>query len=273
MGVALLTSAWFALGAGAGCARAALPNPMPIEPRSYEPVYEASIEVLRDAGFELARREYRFGLVTTEPKGSPTIFEFWQRDNTTLGQAARSTVSDLRRNVRIELTPLTVDEPASGAPDATEDADDAGAEPVSPAMEGAAQRYAVRVEVTKQRQQVPVRRLTGAVETGVFSRLAAVPGEWAARGISARYWEPIGRDHHLEQRLLRRILRRASVTDTPEHRGRAEPSNETAATSSWPHGPGTSDKPGKTNRRVAAPPEVEAGVDPPALARKRKSIE
>ena len=183
-----------------GCQRAAMPNPMPIDAAMYDPVYDASIAVLRDAGFRVVRRDYRFGEVVTDPKGSPTFVEFWSRDNTTLDQKLRSTFSDLRRTVRVELDRW--DEEATEATgnraNGTGDTDEAAA------------AYGVRVEVSKERRQIPVRRMTGSVQTGVFRHLAAVPGEWSARGIRGSYWEPIGRDAHMEQRLLRRITRRAA---------------------------------------------------------------
>lgn len=178
-----------------------LPNPLPIESAAYDPAYEASIDVLREAGFRIAQRDYRFGTVSTHPKGSPTLVEFWVGDNTTLRQGVGSTLSDIRRSVRIELEPRQGGEAGEAAET------DPGNGATGRAIEG----YTLRVEVSEQRQQVPVRRMTGSVRTGVFSELREVPEEWSRRSIARSYWEPIGRDPQLEQRLLRRIAERASA--------------------------------------------------------------
>lgn len=183
--------------AAGGCqpSREALPNPMPITAAAYDPVYEAAAEVLRGAGFRLVVRDYRFGELVTAPRGSPTAVEIWHGDNTTLGQAMLSTLSDVRRQVRVELEP--------GERDQTEVSQDRW-------------DYGIRLEVTMQRRRLPVRRLNGAVGRRMFSQLNAVPTEWAARGIEASYWETIGRDRHLEQRLLRRIADRAELEPVGE---------------------------------------------------------
>lgn len=194
----LMSLACAALLGGCQAEGSRVANPMSIEARQYDLAYEASIEVLRDAGFRLDQRDYRFGQVSTHPKGSPVVLEFWQRDNSTIEQAWLSTLSDVRRRVQVQLEPTTGDQTDDQAEQGRQDAAEA------------ARPYRLSVEVIMQRRQVPVRRMTGSVRTGVFSELDEVPAEWRRRGIPASYWETIGRDPHLERRLLQRIARRTA---------------------------------------------------------------
>ncbi|MFW6060392.1 MAG: hypothetical protein ACODAQ_09430 [Phycisphaeraceae bacterium] len=190
------------IGLLAGCQSAAPPvsNPMQIEARDYDALYEASIDVLRDMNFRVDRQDYRFGELTTHPKGSPTALEPWLGDNSTARQAWLSTLSDVHRRVRIQFEPAS-DAAAAGGSDAGAAGD----------HEAADRPYMLRVEVLLERRQVPGRRLTGSAQRGVFSELEAVPAEWRRRGIAAAYWQPIERDPHLERRLLQRIVRRAEA--------------------------------------------------------------
>src|SRR5688572_16983036 len=54
------------------------PNPVEVDAAEYDRVFEASVDVLRDAGFRVNRRDYRFGDVVTYPDTSPTVFEPWK---------------------------------------------------------------------------------------------------------------------------------------------------------------------------------------------------
>ena len=167
-----------------------------IEASQYDRVFDASVGTLRDAGFDVDRRDHRFGRITSEPKGSPTVFEPWIGDNSTLDQTLSSTLGDLRRTVTVIL------EPSEGRSSAAAVAD--GEEP--PAIEA----YALRVEVLLERQQVPERRLSGRTRGSVFADLDEVPQQLQQRGVEGSYWQPIGRDPQLESRLERRILDRAA---------------------------------------------------------------
>ena len=170
-----------------------VPNPLAIQPTEYDPTYHAARNVLRDAGFRLDRSDHRFGVVTTHPKDSPTAVEPFHTDNTTAYQAWQSTVSHLRRTVRVSLeTP----------PDSADPHADPKADPPD--------SYLLRVEVLIERRQMPTRRLTGSIGRNMFVTLDEVPTELAQRGIAAGYWQPIGRDALLERRLLARITQRAS---------------------------------------------------------------
>lgn len=177
-----------------GCSSTAGPDtltsPALITTTSYPIAFEASGAVLRDAGFGVDRQDYRFGKVSSKPKGSPTVIEAWKPDNTYPDQALRSTLGDLRRTVTVSFTPQQTA---------------AEAEPADGVIQNG---YGIRVEVLVERLQVPERRMNGNTRGAVFADLAEVPEELQARGITGRYWQPIGRDVHLEQRLLRDILDR-----------------------------------------------------------------
>jgi len=197
------------------------PNPLTIDAQEYDRVYAATIDVLQNAGFTVDQRDYRFGLVGTAPRHSPTMLEPWHSDNTTSDQSSRSTLGHLRRTVQVHLEPLPEtstehDAPPATAPqnqpvtaEATRNRAAQDSSATQPATNTRTDAYALRVEVQMQRRQVPVRRMTGSVQTGVFSELAAVPAEWRRRGIDAAYWQPVGRDPYLEQRLVRRIIHRS----------------------------------------------------------------
>lgn len=170
-----------------GCAALgpAVPNPMPVDAREYEPLFDASVEVLRDKGFSVDRQDFRFGTVTSRPDGSPTLFEPWRGDNRTVALAGWSTLSDLRRVVTVTL------------------------EPRPEGMERSL--YDLSVVVELQREQSPLRRLDGNGTKGQFRSLSEVPEEWARRGVTARSWETVGRDEAMEQDLLRAIVERAGM--------------------------------------------------------------
>ncbi|MEO1235371.1 MAG: hypothetical protein AAFX76_01140, partial [Planctomycetota bacterium] len=166
------------------------PSPI-VSAERYPDAFAAAAGVLRDAGFVVDRRDFRFGRITSRPKGSPTLLEPWKRDNADASLALRSTLGDLRRRAIVAFEPDVESAPASGS---------------GPAA------YRLRVEVVIERQQVPERRLSGATRGSVFADLQETPAELAQRGVVGRYWQPIERDTALEAELTRAILSR-TVSD------------------------------------------------------------
>ena len=164
-----------------------------LEAGEYDRAFAQSVAVLRDVGFVVDRQDHRFGQITTLPRPSPTIFEPWQPDHTYLDQAARATLGSLRRSARVSLARAT---------DPTDASTEAG--PAAEPPPG----YALEVEVLIERLQVPTRRLSGTTRGSVFDDLDEIPAELQRRGVVGRYWQPVGRDVHLEARLRDRILRR-----------------------------------------------------------------
>ncbi len=175
--------------AAMGCARPIVQadNPVAITGNDYHDTFEVAIDVLRDNGFVIDRRDYRFGRITTLPLGSPNLFEVWNDQNTTREQAVESTLASERRRVNV-----TINQPSQ--------ADTEG----YPENE-----FQLEVEVILERRQAPTRRLVGSARRNVFSNLAAAPKELADRGITGSYWQPVGRDPYLEARLVKQIIDRA----------------------------------------------------------------
>jgi len=166
-----------------GCSRAIVDadNPKALAVDEYRATYEAAAEVLRDYGFVIDRRDYRFGWITTRPLGSPNLFEIWNPQNTTAHQAMESTLASERRRVNVMFTR----------------ADSTGGD------------YTLEVEVLLERKQVTTRRLAGSARRNVFSDLAASPNELANTGVTPSYFQPVGRDPYLEARLIQEITDRA----------------------------------------------------------------
>lgn len=221
----------------AACSRAVKvnqPNPLSVEARDYDLLYQQAIHLLRDEGFVIDQQDYRFGVVTTRPRTAPTLFEPWHDDNTTPAQALDSTLSHQRRTVTVTLKPdpsaareqivLDVESIGFTGPEAAVRDIDAALDQ-SPASVTRYDRYLLEVAVVIERQQRPLRRLTGSMAgRNLFSSLSAVPGEWQDQGITAQYWLAEGRDLPLEQRLLQALLRRAQATAAePSADGRSEP--------------------------------------------------
>ena len=180
--IALLAATLLGVGCAAG---EPVPNPMTVDAQAYDRAFDAARQVVRDQGFMIDEDSHRFGRLTTQPRFSPTIFEPWGRDNRTLSLAAASTLNLQRRTITVLLEPIE-DQPLLD----------------------------VRVEVLLERQQEVTHQLSGSVGRNVFSRVDRVPAEWSQRGIERRYWEPVGRDEHMEAALLRRIATRLEIEPT-----------------------------------------------------------
>lgn len=192
----------------AGCARAVqADNPATIGAQDYEAAFAASVEVLRDHGFRIARNDYRFGVISTYPKESPTLAEPWVGDNTSDDQALRGTLNAERRVVTVTFEP-TLDyaaylnseaflrdfENAEQNPDGTRSVD---------ANDNA---YLLTIEVQVQRRREPSRYLTHSANGYISAQYAAVPTHLRQRGIEGDSWETIKRDELFEQRLSAAVL-------------------------------------------------------------------
>jgi len=186
-----------------GCTAAAdkAANPTPFDAEQYRPAFDAAVQVLRDRGFAVARSDYRHGVVTTKPEAAPTALEPWRGQNASAPLATVATLNDLRRIVTVTLEPTAGDRP-DGPPPAPAPA---------PAPATQPDRYTLRVEVLVEREQTPIRRLSGVTGGNVFDTLEAVPTELKRRGIEGRYWVALERDPALEQVLLREIVERAGL--------------------------------------------------------------
>jgi len=185
----------------AGCASSSrVPNPAPVSDSEYDRVYAAAKQVLRDRGFEIARSNYRFGVIATEPRRSRTMLEPIRGNNVTLRRAGQSTLRQLRRIVTVQLQPAAA--PSS-------ETVDVAAPDVATTQPAPGAGYTLGVQVRLEAQQQPTRRLIGATGRRVFSTLDDVPQRWQERGITRNFWQTIDRDTELEQRLLQRMTQRA----------------------------------------------------------------
>ncbi len=191
-----------------GCTTALIttPNPIQIDHTEYTRVYTASVEVLRDAGFRIDTHSHRFGIVTTYPKAAPTAFEPWHPDQSTPSKNWQSTFNHQRHHAMVTIEPVQslppMDTPLQTKTHTQKTVTD----------------YRIRIEVLVERRQTPTLYLTGStVGHGVFGALTATPDEWRQRGIAGSYWQPLGRDAHLEQRLLAQIIRKSLQIQTDDN--------------------------------------------------------
>jgi len=179
----------------AGCATQTptVPNPLAIDSGEYTRIYNAAVQVLRGHGFRIDHHSHRYGKITTHYQPAPTIFEPWLTQITTSQQAWTSSLNEQRFMVVILLEPL-------------------GATPndqPTPPLK-ASSSYQMRVHVMVERQQFPKRFLTGSTSGhSIFGSLSSTPAELRERGITDTYWQPLGRDTHLEQLLIAEIVRKS----------------------------------------------------------------
>ncbi len=207
----VLIAAVMMLAGGCGRKVSTVENPIAITADEYDRVFEAAVDTLRDMRFIVDRKDRRFGVVTTQPLIASAVVEPWHADNTTGRQVWESTLNMQRRTVRVEIEPA-VDEAAETA-DAAQAPAEAAPEPAPAAAEAGAAGYRLRVLVAVDRRHLPNRPL----HTAALPRVGA---EYADRryrpleteaGVEEPSWQPIGRDEHLERRLVEAILTRANA--------------------------------------------------------------
>jgi hypothetical protein len=181
---------------GCGVEQGTLSNPMQIGGERYPDAFEAAARALREQGFDLAVKDYRFGTIATRPLESPTILEPWRAGHASLSQGLQSTINFERRRVRVRFVPVEAE---------FEDRGSMGGEGeltiTGPLL--------LEVEVVVERHQVPNQQLTGSTNgQRLMNTLASTPVELRDRGIEGPSWQPLGRDRLLERRLLAAIVRR-----------------------------------------------------------------
>lgn len=145
-------------------------------PEQYRMVFDASIEVLREQGFTIARSDYRFGVITTEPLEAATALEFWIGDATTATQRRSDTLNAQQRTAIIRIGQA-------------EDQD----------------AFQLTAEVQVQRLQRPDRYLTHSATGQLTAAYAETPLHLRQQGIDRPYAYDLERDPWLEQRLLQAI--------------------------------------------------------------------
>jgi len=234
-------------------------NAITVSAREYDAIFEAATYELRQSGMTLARRDYRFGVLTTEPTAIPTAIEVWQVRHPNTDLAGEATLGELRHQVTVTLEPREIEATApelgeqdfaQPGPVVTERVENQPIEPeefdspeseVSVAdgamveepiaeessteqpTEIAEGEFMLRVEAVVQRASVPVRRLSGTAGRSVFADLQDTPEEYKQRGIESTYWVAVGRDESLERELLHKIIRRSVVISSAADGEEASP--------------------------------------------------
>ncbi len=170
------------------------PRVLPVAMADYREAFEAAAASLVEHGFVIDRRDYRFGTITTKPRASPQVCEFWNRDNTTLDQAITSSISDQSRIVTVTLS-TTLPEGLDRSTNSAMSAD-----------------YYLTVRVDIERTTDPDRRLTGSTHSrNMVRNLDATPMQYQREGIHGPALVTADRDPQFERRLLEDVTRRMSV--------------------------------------------------------------
>lgn len=149
--------------------------------RDFDRLWRACADVARDRQFKIARRDYRSGVLTTEPLVSAQFFEPWRRDAITAGAVAESSLATIRRTIRFEFT-------------RHEDG-----------------RFTMIPHVRVERYSSAERRITSAsLYRGAFRRTTATGTRESDRGVElpARYWYSVGTDPVLEKDIAEAVRRK-----------------------------------------------------------------
>jgi hypothetical protein len=92
--------------AGRSTTTDALPAPVvnPVAADDREKLFDACERVARELHFTIARRDFRGGVLTTEPMTSAQFFEPWRRELRTASDVAESSLATVRRTLRFDIT-------------------------------------------------------------------------------------------------------------------------------------------------------------------------
>lgn len=157
-----------------------LDQPAVVHVRSsdYDALWNACRLAAEADGFVIDRRDYRDGLLYTQPLGSKQFYEFWHGDVRTAHDLAQSSLGMIRRTVQFRITPRP-------------DADGGG--------------FEATPRVLVERDSLIERRITSvdqyqnafAIQTMDVARET----ERSGAELPAEYWYAIGRDAALERHL------------------------------------------------------------------------
>jgi len=181
----------------------------------YEDLFERTLAVLREQGYEPARIDRRFGVIETAPRPAGSLVEPWRWIGAAESDPVAATVQYQRRIVRAEFRPVE-QEDAAAPPDrgglppvaASDPSSDAAADvspwadpllvwPFVPAEHPGRLRLELACMIEEARQ--PGRRIeTTSLSDTSTTRDPAL----AARGIPPRFWTAVRRDHVVEEDLL-----------------------------------------------------------------------
>jgi hypothetical protein len=95
----------------AGCANYTQPvgRPPDLTPaeRNFQAVWQASLDVLREYQFEVARTDRRQGLIVSEPTVGRQWFELWRKDAATPRDVSEGTFQTIYRTITIQIAPVS----------------------------------------------------------------------------------------------------------------------------------------------------------------------
>ena len=153
-----------------------------VEKASFDQVWDACLDSLKDRGLEVDRQDRRFGLIVSEPTVGQQAFEFWRKDAVSSDDLLLSSLHTIRRIVAINVT--------SQGP----------------------MKFEVRVEAQAQRASIPGDQLDNAAEAFELVRQYGVPAAPSRsdylRPQAEPVWVDIGREPDLEQYILEDISQR-----------------------------------------------------------------
>ena len=162
-------------------ATAAAESQNAITATDFERLWTACADVARGRLFTIDRRDYRGGVLTTEPLVSAQFFEPWRRDALTADAVGESSLATIRRTIRFTFT-----------------RHDDGT-------------FFVVPHVLVERYSSAERRITSAqLYRSAFRKTTATGTRESDRGVQlpARYWYRIGNDPVLEKDLADAVRRR-----------------------------------------------------------------
>ena len=144
---------------------------------NFDRLWDTCEETLRSYQFELDRKDFRLGLVTSKPMISKEILEPWRRDAGDLHSVLANSLSTMSRTVRISIAK-----------------DSAGT-------------FVAVPKVMVQRLTLLERRITSTAQyrTAFSGPLSVEHDDNNHLEIPVSYWSPVGRDYELEIHLATEI--------------------------------------------------------------------
>jgi hypothetical protein len=153
--------------------------------RDFDKLWNACKGELYVRLFPLDREQYREGLISSEAVVSAQFFEPWRRDTASIGDLVESSLSSIRRTVRIEV---------SRKPDGS---------------------YVASPKVLVERWAAAERRLTSITqyhEAFGGSRVFSDTTDQSGQLLGGVYWYPVRRDLNLEKAMAESIQRAVGKT-------------------------------------------------------------
>lgn len=160
------------------------PSAETVEASDFDTLWHAAERSARDLLFPIDRRDYRLGILSTEPVVSSQFFEPWRRELSSADQVAESSLASVRRTIRFEF-----------------ERSDAG--------------YTVTPKVLVERYALAERQISSSALTRLaFARRTQRGTRESDEGLYLpdRYWYATGRDTALEQRLADMIRTRIGAS-------------------------------------------------------------